>query len=167
LALTKCLLACFSIVLKFATRFAYVVIAIRGEAFCSATKSAFLLLTSNILNSGSSLFLSWAVLFLGRLLVVGGSAACTWVIIDRNLLGLESGTASSSNFYSAQISSVLIPVLSACFLSWFVSGAVFDLYASALDTLVLCKCEEMAANRNRESRRSSRADSKDHKLALV
>lgn len=153
-AVAKCLLTCFAVALKFATRFAYIIIAVRGEPFCTATKTAFLLLASNVLDSATALFLSWAVLFLGRLLVVGGSAACTWIVIDQRLTaGFESMLPSS--FTSMQVSSVLIPVMSSCVLSWFVSGAVFDLYGSALDTLILCKCEERIANpaSNRRSKR--------------
>jgi len=132
LAVATCLLSCFSSFLKFATRFSYVIAAIRGESFCLATKSAFVLLSSNLVDSGVSLFLSGAVLLLGRLLVVGFSATITWFLIWYQIMPVSA------------LSSYFAPVASAILLAWFISGACFDLYAASLDTLIICKLEQKA-----------------------
>jgi hypothetical protein len=129
LAVMNCILTCFAAFFKFATRFSYVVVAIRGESFCMATKSAFTLLASGIVDSGTSLFLAETALFLGRILVVGVSCVCTWSV-------LYFGAAPNHD-----ISSLFVPVATAAMLAWFISGACFDIFRAAIDTLIICKLD--------------------------
>jgi len=143
------LVACFNVALKFATRAAYVVIAIRGEPFCLATKNGFVLISSLAVDAVVTASLAWLVLFFGRLVVIGVGAYVTYLLVDQSL------------------TSPILPVTVSAILAWFVGGAFLDLYSDAIDTMLIVRSEEKLRGELLERERDSDMGAENEKSAMV
>ena len=126
LAVAACigyLVECMNVVFKFATRLAYVVIAIRGTSFCMATKTGFNIVSTQPAGVLFTVSLAWLVLLVGRIVVVGlAGYVCYLLVIP-----------------PAQPE---LPVVCSVILSWLVGGTFLDLYSDAIDALMIAKCED-------------------------
>ena len=131
-------LSYFSSLLKFGNKISYIVIALHGESFCSATKSTFILLTSQLKDSTVAFFFSSILVYFGRFFVIGFSVVITWVSVTFKI------------FSPLNISSALAPCIASAILAWFISGACFDLFSTCLDTLLICKIERKTTERRLE-----------------
>jgi len=123
LAVVACIgycMRCINVVFKFATRIAYIMIAIQGKPFCSATKAGFVLISAQPITVAFTATLAWAVLLVGRIAVAGVGGYVTYLLV-------HTGSA-------------LMPVLCSAVLSWLVGGAFLDVYADSVDTLMVAKC---------------------------
>jgi choline transporter-like protein 2/4/5 len=130
----QCCLWCFEKVLKFVTKHAYIQIALKGTSFCAATKDGFMLLVANLALIGVASSINNIILLFARLVIVVGASAMCFVTV-----GI---------FYKddAAPSSIAVPVAVAAVLSWFVSGLFLAVYALAVDTILVCFCEDIKHN---------------------
>ncbi|XP_072172583.1 choline transporter-like protein 1 [Diadema setosum] len=125
-----CCLWCLEKFLKFLNEHAYIVIAIEGDGFCSSAGKAFTVLLSNVLRVAAINCVGDFVLFLGKLMVVALTAVIGVAIM---------GTMPQLSFYA-------VPVVVACIFSYIVSGTMMSIYEMAVDTLLLCFCEDSRIN---------------------
>jgi hypothetical protein len=69
----NCCFALFERALKFLNKNAYIMIAVKGESFCTSAQRAFNLILSNILRVGAVSVISGFLLFLGKLFICLGA----------------------------------------------------------------------------------------------
>lgn len=125
-----CCLWCLEKFLKFLNEHAYIVIAIEGDGFCSSAAKAFTVLLSNVLRVAAINCVGAFVLFLGKLMVVAITAIIGVAIM---------GSMTQLMFYA-------VPVVVACIFSYILAGTMFSVYEMAIDTLLLCFCEDSRVN---------------------
>ncbi|XP_022100196.1 choline transporter-like protein 1 isoform X2 [Acanthaster planci] len=130
LSCLSCCLWCLEKFLKFLNENAYIVIAIEGGGFCSSARKAFIILLSNALRVAAINCVGDFVLFLGKLAVVALTAVCGLAIM---------GTMPALNFYA-------VPIFVACIFAYLVASAFMSIYEMAVDTLLLCFCEDVRVN---------------------
>jgi choline transporter-like protein 2/4/5 len=130
----QCCLWCFEKVLKFVTKHAYIQIAIKGTSFCAATKDGFMLLVTNLALIGVASGINNIILLFARLVIAVGASAMCFVTVGM--------------FYKddAAPSSIAVPVAVAALLAWIVSGLFLAVYALAVDTILVCFCEDVKHN---------------------
>lgn len=117
---------CLERFLKFISRNAYVVCAIKGANFCRAARDAFKLLTDNCLRLVAVQFVSGFLIILGKLAVVC-AVAVTSVFWLRDM---------DLQYYIIPV--VLIVLISFCIVALFMT--VFEM---TIDTIFLCVCEDL------------------------
>ncbi|KAJ8040264.1 Choline transporter-like protein 1 [Holothuria leucospilota] len=126
----SCCLWCLEKILKFINAHAYIVIAIEGKSFCPAARRALNCLISNALRVAAINCVGDFILFLGKLLVV-----CITALIGVAVLG-----------YNEELHYYAIPVFLACIFAFMVASSYFSVYEMAVDTLLLCFCEDIRTN---------------------
>eukprot|EP00033_Pygsuia_biforma_P000840 GCRY01000978.1.p1 GENE.GCRY01000978.1~~GCRY01000978.1.p1 ORF type:complete len:697 (+),score=211.66 GCRY01000978.1:143-2233(+) len=137
--LVKCLLRCFQCYfkcverfLKFINRNAYIQIAIYGYPFCEAARRAFQLIFRNILRVATVNTIGEFLIFLGKIFICAICGA-TALRIFKNLDNPEL------NYYA-------IPVMLVIILSYMIASAFMSIYDMAVDTILLCFCEDVERN---------------------
>ncbi|XP_071837695.1 choline transporter-like protein 1 isoform X3 [Apostichopus japonicus] len=132
----SCCLWCLEKILKFINAHAYIVIAIEGRSFCPAARRALNCLISNALRVAAINCVGDFILFLGKLLVVSITA-----LIGVAVLG-----------YNDELHYYAIPVFLACAFAFMVASSYFSVYEMAVDTLLLCFCEDIRTNDGSEDK---------------
>jgi Plasma-membrane choline transporter len=130
LSACDCLFACFERFIKFLNKNAYIMVAIKGENFCTSAQRAFTLLLSNILRVGAVNAISDFLMFLGKLFItMSVTLAAAWALSS-----------------DPEITFWAIPVLVICLISFFVAQAFMTVYDMAIDTILLSFCEDVEVN---------------------
>jgi len=132
--LVQCCLWCFEKILKFVTKHAFIQIAIKGSSFCTATREAFLIMLTNLATVGVATAINNLILFFAKLVIAVGSASLCWLTITTFVAEEDSP------------SSLLVPVVITFMLAWFVGSLFMSVYALAVDTILICYCEDSKAN---------------------
>eukprot|EP01029_Cantina_marsupialis_P014267 TRINITY_DN3155_c0_g1_i1.p1 TRINITY_DN3155_c0_g1~~TRINITY_DN3155_c0_g1_i1.p1 ORF type:complete len:803 (+),score=176.36 TRINITY_DN3155_c0_g1_i1:81-2489(+) len=129
-----CCLWCFEKILKFVNKNAYIIVAMKGTGFCKSTKHAFHLIVQNVLRVGTVNFVSNFLLFLGKVAItIGCSIACfQWLDKDSQF------QAGGDN----EIDSQVLPTLLTAIIAYAVSSLFLSVYDMAIDTILLCYCED-------------------------
>jgi len=78
-----CILWCFEKLLKYLTKNAYIMIAIHGYSFCTATKEAFTLIIANVARMSVSTSVSNLMILLGKLVIMTLSICVGWFWIQK------------------------------------------------------------------------------------
>ncbi|KAL3671943.1 hypothetical protein V7S43_002610 [Phytophthora oleae] len=134
----KGFLWCFEKCIKFLSKNAYILIAMKGSSFCMASARSFKLIFKNMARVAVVNSVSFFLLFLIKLTV-------TLVVFA--LLSKSSSLSLSSDQLSllggATVTSPLAPVVVACVLAWLVASAFVNVYEAAIDTILLCFCEDI------------------------
>ncbi|KAL3871869.1 hypothetical protein ACJMK2_039841 [Sinanodonta woodiana] len=139
--LIKCLKCCFWCLekfIKFLNKNAYILTAIHGKNFCSAAKDAFLLIVRNVVRVVVVDKVTDFLLFIGKLVIVGGVTAASFFFFDGRIEFLST-YKPTLNFY-------FVPVVIVAFGSYIVSSCFFSVYSMAVDTLFLCFLEDLERN---------------------
>ncbi|GLD92961.1 hypothetical protein PINS_up001553 [Pythium insidiosum] len=138
----RCCLWCFEKCLKFLSKNAYILIAMRGVSFCSAAAASFKLLFNNIARVAVVNSISFFLLLLVRITI-------TMAVAGAVFLALSDASASSQLRVLGStdpITSPMAPVLIASILAWLVASAFANVYDAAIDTILLCFCEDTELN---------------------
>jgi len=130
--LLRCFLSCVQGLVRFINRFAYISIAMHGNAFCSSAKGAFDLISRNSFSAVIVDSLSYFVLFVGKLL---GTCACgIFTLFVLHVLDREISLVT--------MSSVVV-----------ISFVVFSLFANivgvGVDTVMVCYLEDLERNKGK------------------
>eukprot|EP00042_Codosiga_hollandica_P057139 m.840181 g.840181 ORF g.840181 m.840181 type:complete len:641 (+) comp59508_c0_seq9:56-1978(+) len=134
--LLKCLSVCFwclEKILKFIAKNAYIEIAIYGYSFCHAARVAFQTLFANVLRVATLNSLGTFVIFLAKLTVV-------------SLVGVFMMYYLEKHEPSVQFPALIVVVV--CVFSYFIASTIMTVYRMAVDTLLLCFCEDSANNKS-------------------
>ena len=122
---------CFEKSLKFLTKNAYILIAFEGTSFCKSAKAAFWLILSNIAQIAVVSFIKFFLMLLGKLLIVVGSVAVAFILIE----GMEDGPRY-----------IVIPLLLIAFLSYVISSFFLNVYEMTIATILLSFCVDRKRN---------------------
>lgn len=131
----KCCFWCLEKCLKFLNKNAYIIIAIKGKNFCGAAKEAFMLLLENVLRVVAVNSVTSFLLFMGKLLVVGIVAVCSFFWFDK----LNKDDPDTLQFD-------VVPTIIMVIFAYAVAILFFDVYDMAIDTIFLCFLEDMKMN---------------------
>jgi choline transporter-like protein 2/4/5 len=130
----KCVLACFEKCIKYLTRTAYIIIAIRGVSFCSAGITVFHLLTNHAKQIGITLSISSVMMLLGKIVITGGCgfAGFAWITMDPT--------------YSTKVFSPILPIILCALLGYIVGSAFLFVYDLGIETLLVSFCIDKDEN---------------------
>lgn len=134
----QCCMWCFEKCLKFLSRNAYILIAMKGNSFCSAAYQSFWLIFKNLFQIGAVNLISNFLLLLARITITAGSAVLMFLFIDSND-DFSSGGKDELNF-------PITPVIAVAVMAWFVASMFMGVYDLAVDTILLCFCEDKKVN---------------------
>ncbi|XP_052789290.1 choline transporter-like protein 2 isoform X2 [Mya arenaria] len=140
----KCCFWCLEKFIRFLNRNAYIMVAIHGKNFCSSAKTAFLLIMRNVVRVLVVDKVVDFLLFVGKLLVVGGVACASYFFFDGQIEFLKT-YQPSLNFY-------VVPVVLVTIGSYVVASCFFSVYNMAVDTLFLCFLEDLERNDGSDSK---------------
>lgn len=129
----RCCLWCFEKCLKFLSKNAYILIAMQGSSFCSASVQSFKILLSNLARVAVVNSISFFLLLLVKTTITLATGIVVFSLIAN----------SSSLLGDAKVTSPMAPVLVSCVLAWLVASAFANVYDTAIDTILLCFCKDM------------------------
>ncbi|XP_063592712.1 choline transporter-like protein 4 [Penaeus indicus] len=134
----RCCLWCLEKFLKFINRNAYVYCAIYGKNFCVSAKNAFSLIMRNIARVVVLDKVTDFLLFIGKMVVVGGVAVASFFIFSGEVPFFKDHIPTM-NYY-------LTPVIIITIGTFFIASAFFSVYSMAVDTLFLSFLEDCERN---------------------
>ncbi|EFA82487.1 solute carrier family 44 protein member 2 [Heterostelium album PN500] len=126
----NCLFGCFERFIKFIDKNAYIMVAIYGYSFCKGARRGFSLIVSNVLRVAAVSVISAFLIFLGRLLITVITIGISFILLQR---------IAEDGFY-------VVPVIIIGFIAFFISGGFMSVYDMAIDTMLLCFCEDSERN---------------------
>ncbi|GFZ03065.1 plasma-membrane choline transporter family protein [Actinidia rufa] len=129
---SQCSLSCIEWTIKSVNRNAYIMIAITGKSFFTASAIATELIRNNILRIGKVNVIGDVILFLGKLCVSLSSVVFAFLMLD------------TYRYKSAhnKVSSPLFPVLVCWALSYVVATLFFAVVEMSIDTIILSFCQD-------------------------
>ncbi|KAF4322216.1 hypothetical protein BBO99_00002819 [Phytophthora kernoviae] len=139
--IVQCCLWCLEKCLRFLSKNAYILIAMKGHSFCASARDAFKLLLSNIAQVGAVSTVTFLLLGAGKVAVALGCAIATFAYLEKN--SDEYGVGGPH-----ELSSPMAPILLALLLGWFVGSTLLGVYEMAIDTILLCFCEDKELNKS-------------------
>lgn len=134
----KCCLWCFEKCVKFLSKNAYIMIAMKGGSFCTSARQAFSLIVSNVARVSIVNGVSFFLLLLAKITITAGTCAAVFSATSTNDEYMAGG--------KSEISSPFAPVLVTALLAWFVSSSFMNVYDMAIDTILVCFCEDTKLN---------------------
>ena len=136
-----CFLWCFEKCVKYVSRNAYIIVAMRGKPFCSCAREAFFLICRNLSKVATVGIISSLMLNLGKLCVVAISTLVMFTIVTAKpvLPSFFTGDLDS-------VSSPVLPMAATITLSYAMASYVFEIYQMAVDTILICFCEDLKLN---------------------
>jgi len=142
----SCCLGCVERCVRYLSRNAYVVMMIRGTAFCSSASEGLSLLTKHMVKVAVMRSVGWGFLLLGKVFISGASAAMGAYI----LLTQEP--------WSVELYSIVPAVCCIALGAWLVGSAFMGVYNMAIDTIFLCYTIDVERAKNsREHRKATPA----------
>lgn len=132
--------------LKFITKNAYIMVAMRGKPFCEACCSAFKLLLTNLVQFAIVGIFSKVAIFFGKLVI-----CCATIVSMYFLIKLVPYFNDST--LPTHVNNVWIPVILTFLLSFGVAEAFLHVYDLAIATILLCFCEDFRYHNVEEASR--------------
>ncbi|EEY58494.1 choline transporter-like protein [Phytophthora infestans T30-4] len=138
--IVQCCLWCLEKCLRFLSKNAYILIAMKGHSFCVSAKDAFKILLTNIAQVGAVSTVTFLLLGAGKLAVALSCAIATFAYLEKNTDDYGVGG-------DHELSSPLASILVALLLGWFVASTLLGVYEMAIDTILMCFCEDKELNK--------------------
>ncbi|ETK89988.1 hypothetical protein F441_06276 [Phytophthora nicotianae CJ01A1] len=138
----KCCLWCFEKCIKFLSKNAYILIAMKGNSFCAASARSFKLIFKNMARVAVVNSISFFLLFLIKMTVTLAVGLVVFALLSKSS-SLSLSADQLSLLGGATVMSPLAPVVVACVLAWLVASAFVNVYDIAIDTILLCFCEDV------------------------
>ncbi|KAG7381301.1 hypothetical protein PHYPSEUDO_006228 [Phytophthora pseudosyringae] len=137
----KCCLWCFEKCIKFLSKNAYILVAMKGSSFCAASARSFKLIFKNMARVAVVNSISFFLLFLIKLTVTLAVGLVVFALLSKS--SSPSLSADQLSLLGGKtVTSPLAPVVVACVLAWLVASAFVNVYDAAIDTILLCFCED-------------------------
>lgn len=130
----QCFWYCMENFISYINHNAYTIIAIEGTDYCFSARVAFRTLTSNALRIVTINTMGDFIVFLGKVIVTGGSAVFS-VYLIRN---------------DPQVHYLAVPVIFSAVVSYLVAHSMLCVYEMIIDTMFLCFVEDVNKNANTE-----------------
>jgi len=113
-------------------------IAIYGKNFCTSARTAFMLILKNIVRVFVLDQVTDFLLFIGKLVVIGGVGVLSFFFFSGQIPGLTD-YVPTTNYY-------FIPVIVVILGTYAIACAFFSVYEMAVDTIFLCFLEDCERN---------------------
>jgi len=134
----QCCLWCFEKSIKYITKNAYIMVAMRGRGFCPSAVSAFKLMVKNVGQFVVAIFVSKVIVILGKVLIVGSSFLAGFLWMSKGAQFQDGG--------KDEISSAIAPSVIVVLVSYLVASSFLHVYELAMDTLLVCFLEDFRDN---------------------
>lgn len=129
--------------MKFLNINAYIIVAMKGTGFCTSMQDAFKLLLANAARVATVGVISTFLLLLGKLFIVAVSTITMFMFIYNPPDGLPSFFMGDIT----EVSSPIFPMILTAILSYGVASFFLGVYETAIDTILLCFCEDCKVNK--------------------
>lgn len=136
-----CFLWCLERFIRFLNRNAFIMIAIHGQNFCSAARTAFNLLVRNLVRVFVVDKVTDFLLFVGKLVVIVISAALAYLYLN-GVIFADTPFADMA----PELHYIAVPVLIVVIGSYIVTSLFASVYAMGVDTIFLCFLEDLETN---------------------
>lgn len=136
----QCCLWCLEKCLRFLSKNAYIMIAMKGKSFCASAKDSLKVLLTNVGQVATVSMVSFLLLGAGKISIAMSSAVIMFAYIEAH--SDEFGVGGKH-----EISSPMAPILLSLVLAWFVASTFLGVYEMAIDTILLCFCEDKEVNK--------------------
>ncbi|KAJ0410009.1 hypothetical protein ATCC90586_000868 [Pythium insidiosum] len=136
----QCCLWCLEKCLRFLSKNAYILIAMKGKSFCSSAKDAFKIIFTNAAQIATVSLVTFLLLSAAKITIAIACAVVTFQYIEHK--EDEYGIGGTK-----EISSPLAPIILALILAWFVASTFLGVYEMAISTILLCFCEDRELNK--------------------
>jgi choline transporter-like protein 2/4/5 len=144
MACLRCCMWCFEKCLKFLNKNAYIIMSMKGSSFCPSMKDSFSLLFANAARVATVSMISKFLMLLGKLFITAFSVFMMFLFIKyppSSLPGFFLGDLK-------HVSSPIFPMLLTGLLGYAVASFFLDIYGTAIDTILLCFCEDCQVNKS-------------------
>ncbi|CAI2724040.1 unnamed protein product [Schistosoma spindalis] len=144
--LLKCLSCCFWLLekfLRFLNRNAFIMIAIYGQSFCSASRSALSLLARNVVRLFVVDKVTDFILFIGKLVVVSIVGGMAYVYLEGLLF---KGNEFLSDVFNSNLHYAFVPLGIIILASYLVASLFSSVFEMGVDTIFLCFLEDLEKN---------------------
>ena len=138
LCLCKCCLWCLEKFMRFINRNAYIMCAMKSSNFCKSAKDSFNLLMRNIVRVVVLNNVVAFLLFLGKLVIVGGVGSLSFFVFSGHIPELQDDIPTLNYLFT--------PIVVIVVGTYFIASSFFSVYAMAVDTLFLCFLEDLERN---------------------
>ncbi|EQC34036.1 hypothetical protein SDRG_08250 [Saprolegnia diclina VS20] len=139
----KCCLWCFEKCIKFLNKNAYIIVAMKGDGFCSSMKESFSLLLANAARVATVSVITTFLLFLGKIFITAFSCMMLFLFITNPPKQLPAFFLGDV----ANINSPVFPLLVCGLLAYGIATMFLNVYETAIDTILLCFCEDCKVNK--------------------
>ena len=142
-----CCMWCFEKCVKFVSEMGFITMAMQGGSFCHSSVKAFKLIYHNVGRVGTVTIISNFVLHLGAAIIVMLCTATMFVLIRQPI---DTSGVFLLNDFSGEltnVSSPLLPIAITMLLSYAVCLYAFSVYQMAIDTILICFCEDEKCNK--------------------
>ncbi|CAH8829429.1 unnamed protein product [Trichobilharzia szidati] len=142
----KCLCCCFWLLenfLRLLNRNAFIMIAIYGQGFCSASRSALSLLSRNVIRLIVVDKVTDFILFIGKLVVVGAVGGLAYTYLEGTLFG---GNKLLNELNPPNLHYAFIPLCIIILASYLVATLFSSVFEMGVDTIFLCFLEDLERN---------------------
>jgi choline transporter-like protein 2/4/5 len=140
LKVVACCLWCLEKCLKFISKNAYILIAMKGRSFCTSTRESFILIFANMAQVTITSVVTNLIGLVAQIAITVGCALLLFVYFDQS----EQYQVG----HAKELNSLFPPVILGSILAWFVSGAFIGVYEMCVDTILLCFCEDRRINKD-------------------
>merc|ERR1712216_315438 len=128
-----CCLACFEKCVKYISRKALVITALRGWNFCKSCGSVFHLLASSGAQIAMVTWISAYLLLLGKLVIVGGCFTVAYVWLTNDCAYLICSSVEGANY----ITSPILPSVVASILGFFVAAVFLEVFDCTIESILI------------------------------
>lgn len=133
-----CCLWCFEKILKFVTSYAYILIAMQAESFCTSCRQVVGMILSNPVQIGLVNVITTFLFVLGKIFIVcvAGFAGFQWMDKDSQF---QPGGANA-------LVSMSFPLLVIMLIAWAIASVFLDVFGLSVDTILLCFLKDKKLN---------------------
>ncbi|OQS06453.1 choline transporter [Thraustotheca clavata] len=138
--IVACCLWCLEKCIKFISKNAYIMIAMKGRSFCSSTKEAFMLIFANMAQIATTSMIINLVAMVGVAAIGVGCVLVLFLYLDYKPQFKTGG--------DKELNSLFPPCIIGFILAWFVGSSFIGVYEMCVDTILLCFCEDRRINKD-------------------
>lgn len=133
-----CCLWCFEKILKFVTSYAYILIAMQAESFCTSCRQVVGMILSNPVQIGLVNVITTFLFVLGKIFIVcvAGFAGFQW---------MDKATEFQTGGENALVS-MSFPLLVIMLIAWAIASVFLDVFGLSVDTILLCFLKDKKIN---------------------
>jgi hypothetical protein len=135
-----CCLQCFDKMLRYLSRMAFILIAMKGDSFCPSAKAAFTLINANKARFAFTSVFTHFALLMGKILITMLSSAGTYMCIKYYPgfdMDCDPNLAAYKGMSCRKVQQPLIPVIITAICAYFVASAFMYVVEVAIDAILI------------------------------